>query len=61
MKNCMDPPIHLLHSINQYCVMKKRNQFPMNEINLEFNKIFFLVSRKLKIPEMLFDSLDVYL
>ena len=28
------PPIHLFHSILQYCVMKKGNLFPMNEMGL---------------------------
>ena len=32
------PPIHLLHSINQYCVMKKRDLFAMKERGLKFNK-----------------------
>ena len=41
------PPIHLLHSINQYCVTKKRNLFPMKERDLKFNKTeIFLVSIK---------------
>ena len=37
-------PILLLHSINQYRFMKKRDLFPMNEMGLIFNKIviFFL-------------------
>ena len=37
-------PIKLLHSINQYCVMNKRDLFAMNEMDLKFNKIvsFFL-------------------
>ena len=32
------PPIILLHSINQYCVMKTRELFPMKERDLKFNK-----------------------
>ena len=37
------PPIHLLHSINQYCVMKKRDLFAMNKMDLKFNKIVIFV------------------
>ena len=37
------PPIHLLHSIdrNTACVtiMKKREPFPINEVEFKFNKI----------------------
>ena len=33
------PPIQLLHPENQYCVMKKRDLFPMNEMDIEFSKI----------------------
>ena len=54
------PPIHLLHSINQYCVMKKRDLFPMNEMDLKFNKIciFFVFSiDSFRILEILFDRL----
>ena len=40
------------------CVKKKRDLFPMDEMNLKFNKI---TNENFRIPEMLFDSLDVYL
>ena len=32
------PSVHLLHSINQYCVMKKKDLFAMKERDLKFNK-----------------------
>ena len=36
------PPIYLLHSINQYRVIKKRDLFAMNETDLKFNKIVII-------------------
>ena len=43
------PPIHLLHNINQNCVMKKRDLFPINIFNA--SDIFFCRRRKFIIPE----------
>ena len=41
------PSIHLLHRINQYCVMMKRDLFPMNEMDLKFSKpSFFIIDTK---------------
>ena len=42
--------------------MQMRNLFTVNEIDLKSNKIIiiFVVNRKFGIPEVLFDSLDVY-
>ena len=37
--NIAQPLSQLLHSINQYCIMKKRDLFAMNEMDLKFNKI----------------------
>ena len=49
------------HIINT--VMKKRDLFPTNEIDLKLNKtaIFFLSIENFRILEMLFDSLYIYL
>ena len=57
------PPIHLLHSINKYCVMKKRDPFAMKERDLKFNKTikFSLSVAKLRNQAMLYGSLDIYL
>ena len=57
------PPIHLLHSINQYCVMKKRDLFAMKERDLKFNKTvkFSLSVANLRNQATLYDSLDIYL
>ena len=54
-------PIHLLHSINQYCLMKKRDLLSMNEMDLKFNKVgsIFLAVDNFLNPTMLCDSLDV--
>ena len=57
------PPIHLLHSINQYCVMKKRDLFAMKERYLKFNKVvkISLSVANLRNQAMLYGSLDIYL
>ena len=56
-------PIHLLHSINQYCVMKKRDLLAMKERDLKFNKTvkFSLSVANLRNQGMLYGSLDIYL
>ena len=47
---------------NQYCVMKKRDPFPMNEIDHKFGKIvIFSILQNFRNPKMLFDGLGVYL
>ena len=57
------PLIHLLHTINQYCVMKKRDLFAMKERDLRFNKTvkFSLSVANLRNRAMLYGSLDIYL
>ena len=52
----------LLRSINQYCVMKKRDLFHMNEMDHKFNQIhiFFLTIEYFRIPKLLFDGLDLW-
>ena len=57
------PLIHLLHSINQYCIMKKRDLFAMKERDLKFNKTvkFSLSVANLRNQAMLYGSLDIYL
>ena len=57
------PPIRLLHSINQYCVMEKRDLFVMEERDLKFNKTvkFSLSVANLRNQAMLYGSLDIYL
>ena len=48
---------------NQYCIMKKRGLFPMNEMDLKFNQIvsFLKLIQDFRNAKMLFDGLDVYL
>ena len=43
--------------------MKKRNWFPMNEMDLKFSKMVFFSNQYkiLEIWKMLFNGLDVYL
>ena len=55
------PPI--LHSRNQYCVMKKRGLFAMKKRDLKFNKTvkFSLSVANLRNQAMLYGSLDIYL
>ena len=55
------PPIHLLHGINQYCVMKKRDLFAMQERDLKFNKTvkFSLSVANLRNQAMLYGSQDI--
>ena len=55
-------PINLHHS-NQNCVMKKSDMFPMNKMDLKFNKKKFFSCQYniLEIQEKQFDSLLVYL
>ena len=36
----------------QYCVIKKRDMFPMNEMELQFSKIFIFSSNQCKILEI---------
>ena len=63
------PPInllhlrYLLHSVNQYCVMKKRDLFAMKERDHKFNKTtnFSVSIANLKNRAMLYGSLDIYL
>ena len=57
------PPIHLLLSINQYFVMKKRDLFVVKERDLKFNKSvkFSLSVANLRNQAMLYGSLDIYL
>ena len=49
------PPIKLLHSINQYCVMNNKVFFAMNEMDLKFNKIIicFFSEANFRNPTML--------
>ena len=51
------PSIHLIQSIKaiQYCVLKKRDLFAMNEMGLRFNKIIicFMSSENVRNPTML--------
>ena len=57
------PPFHLLHSINQYCVMKKRGLFAMKERDLKFNKTVKFSSSvaNLRNQAMLYGSLNLNL
>ena len=57
------PPFHLLHSINQYCVMKKRDLFAMKERDLKFNKTvkFSLSVANLRNQAMVYGSLNINL
>ena len=59
------PPTHLLHSINQYCVMKKRDLFAMKERTSILIKTvkFSLSVANLRNRAILYvyGSLDIYL
>ena len=56
-------PSPSLRSINQYCVMKKRDLFAMKERDLKFNKTvkFSLSVANLRNQAMLYGSLHIYL
>ena len=57
------PPVHLLHSINQYCVMEKMDLFAMKERDLQFNKTvkFSLSVANLRNQATIYSNLDIYL
>ena len=55
--------VPLIHTINQYCVMKKSDLFAIKEKDLKFNKTvkFILSEANLRNQAMLYGGLDIYL
>ena len=62
-RSVLRPSVHLLHSIYQYCVMKKKDLFAMKERDLKFNKTvkFSLSVANLRNQAMLYGSHLIYL